>query len=283
MRNALATSLFALTVILNPAAASADAEPLRIATWNLKHLGWDEADKDVVTIARIVGAFDFVALQEIMDEESVLMLESLVEQVTGERWSSMTSHLVGRGRYQEAYTFMWRESRVEFLEGAVVYTDGRDVFEREPFSARFATDNGEMTFVAANVHLIYGKTKEGRQAEAAALAGYWDWLQREVYPDEPNIMLMGDFNLEPDDPAFGPLARFAQPLVAEATVRTGGTTLGMKDGRYANLYDHIWLDHDATMEIDAVNVLDFPAMLKISHEHAREHVSDHAPVYMLTR
>lgn len=65
-------------------------------------------------------AFDLVALQEIMDLESVEQLERELEAITGDPWESMASHLIGRSTYQEAYAFLWNETTMEHLHGAVV-------------------------------------------------------------------------------------------------------------------------------------------------------------------
>ncbi len=64
-------------------------------------------------------------------------------------------------------------------------------------------------------------------------------------------------------------------------------TLSSIDGRYANLYDNIWVSRDSTLPITGVGILRFPEILTEAtgrtwtHEKARRHVSDHAPVHVL--
>ncbi|WP_253939568.1 hypothetical protein [Halomonas sp. THAF5a] len=71
---------------------------ITIASWNLKHLGWNN-DKSLEDVATIAQGADLWALQEVMDEAAVAQLEREIEQQTGEPWSSMTSHEVGRSSY----------------------------------------------------------------------------------------------------------------------------------------------------------------------------------------
>src|SRR3546814_8734241 len=104
-----------------------------------------------------------------MSEEGIERMRVAAEHRTGESWSVMTSHLIGNGSYQEAYSLLWRESSVEFVDGAVVYLDDRDVFAREPFAARFQTTDGGFRFVLASIHAIYGDNVDRRQGEARAL------------------------------------------------------------------------------------------------------------------
>lgn len=123
-----------------------------VASWNVKHLGWDNG-KDIQAVAEVAGAFDLIALQELMSLDGLEKLEWELEQRTGAEWQTMASEAIGRGSYREHYAFAWRTYEVEWVDGAVVYIDDRDVFAREPFSMRFLTaDNYE--FVLASAHLI---------------------------------------------------------------------------------------------------------------------------------
>lgn len=247
---------------------------VRTASWNIRNLGWDNG-KNYGQLAEVAQYFDLLAIQEVMNESGIETLELAVEEQTGESWDRICSHLVGRGSYKEMYCFLWRDSEVRYVDGAVVYLDDRDVFAREPFSARFEDRETGVIFAAATLHAIYGDSVQERQMEALALEDYWVWLH-EVYEATP-VMLLGDFNLAPTNPAWQPLMKYAQPLIQE-----GATTLSTYDGRYANLYDNIWVARDTTLPIKAYGILGFPqAVLEITHEVARATVSDHAPVYVV--
>lgn len=266
LRQAFATILtFAVTAPLPSAAET------HIASWNIRNLGWDNG-KDYAALADIGARFDFISVQEVMSQDGIDQMQAALEAHSGEIWEQLCSHLIGRGSYREMYCFIWRDGSVTWIDGAVVYTDDRDLFAREPFSARFETHDG-IRFVATSVHSIYGDSVAVRQAEATALRSYHDWLT-EAFPDTP-VLLMGDFNLAPTNPAWGPLGAIAHPLIQD-----GATTISTIEGRYANLYDNIWVPADTDLQISGAGRLPFPQVLGVSHEHARDAISDHIPVYL---
>ncbi|MFW2132538.1 endonuclease/exonuclease/phosphatase family protein [Ectothiorhodospira haloalkaliphila] len=254
---------------------------VRIASWNIQHLGWQN-DKSYQAVARVASQYDFLAIQELMNAEGIERLEAMLEEKTEESWSSIYSHRLGTSTYLEKYAFLWRDSAVQYVEGAVVYLDDADVFAREPFSAVFRSTNTGQEWVAATVHVVYGRRISDRTPEIHALRGYWDWLG-EIYPEHQEYrMLLGDFNLRPGHPAWAELREVAKPLVTR-----GATTLSTHDRQYANLYDNIWVPKKHGLSISKAGIDRFPQSLSQttphywSHEKARAHVSDHAPVYAL--
>lgn len=246
---------------------------IKLATWNTLRLG-QEPNKDFEAMATVMAMADLVALQEVMDGAAVDRLEALIEARTGEAWSSMLSHPLGRGRYKEQYGFLWRESAVAYSEGAAVYLDRGDHFEREPFSAGFVDKESSQPFVVANAHVLYGKSQLDRIPEIQALASYWEWLQ-EIYQSTWPIFLVGDFNLPPTHAAWQPLRQTAKPLIT-----TGGTTLSSRTGYFSNLYDNVYVGSGTSKTVSKAYVLDFPRMLKMNHSQARATVSDHAPIFV---
>jgi len=245
----------------------------RVASWNIRNLGWENG-KDYAALANVGGLFDFIAVQEVMNESGINQLEAALEARTGADWDRLCSHAIGAGSYKEMYCFTWRTDKIFWVEGATVYLDDRDVFAREPFSAVFETDD-QIRFLAASIHAIYGEDVAGREAEANALRGYHDWLH-DSFPGLP-VLLMGDFNLPPTNPAWAPLGEVAHPLI-----QNGATTISSIDGRFANLYDNIWVDVEVDLPVSSYGKVEFPhQLLGISHEAARESVSDHIPVYVI--
>lgn len=242
----------------------------RLASWNIKRLRAD--NKDYQALASVISHFDFVGIQEVMEEEGLMRLVDELQERTGSEWGVMASHAIGRGSYKELYAFVWRKSHVSFVDSAVVYLDSRDVFAREPLSARFRTEDGE-TFIASNVHVLYGDGKSDRRPEIDALASYWTWLG-ETFPDE-QYFLMGDFNMYPDDRSFERLEQFATPLVTE-----GATTLSTNDGEYANLYDNIWVPDGLDADVQS-GIFALSSYFEADNETIRDTISDHAPVFMV--
>jgi endonuclease/exonuclease/phosphatase family metal-dependent hydrolase len=249
------------------------AGEVRIASWNIQHLGWGE-NKHYEALARIGSKFDLIAVQEVMTAEGLYGLHASLERETSERWGKIYSHRIGRGSYREKYAYIYRKSRIKYLDGALVFLDLQDNFAREPFAARFETADGAHRFIVATIHILYGQSKRDRLPEIQALADMWRWLE-ESFPDDDNLLLMGDFNLRPGYPAFEPLREVAKPMITR-----GATTLSTIDRRFANLYDHIWVGHRSNLTITDSGIVEFPAILGWTHEQARRHASDHAPVYI---
>lgn len=269
MLRTLKATLFALPLLF-PLGATAEA--LVVGSWNVKRLGSDP-QQSYQALAAVASKMDLIALQEVMSSEGLDRLEHALEKTTNTPWERLESHLIGSRQYREAYAFFYRPEKVSYEDGAVVFLDRQNHFFREPYSARFRTAGGT-SFVVANIHVIYGNNTEDRAREVAALAEYWDWLA-EVYPREER-MLVGDFNLPPSHPAWSKLKQSAVPLITR-----GATTLGQADHSYASLYDNIWVSRGTQLGINRSGVVRYPQMLKISHQVARERVSDHAPVFAL--
>jgi endonuclease/exonuclease/phosphatase family metal-dependent hydrolase len=246
---------------------------INIGTWNLEHLSV-RPTKDMAGIAKVARRVDFLAVQELMNEEGLKALESALERATGEQWSSMASHATGRSSYKEMYGFIWRDKAVAYEDGAVTYLDRGDHFEREPYSARFRNLRDKTSFVAATVHIKYGKSTADRTEEIVLLGDYWAWL-KETYDGNTNVMLMGDFNTPPSSTAWANLGVSAKPLVTE-----GASTLSTTDGKYANLYDNIFVARTGTITVNKVEVFHYPDLLGISHVDGRKRVSDHAPIFL---
>lgn len=251
------------------------AAEITVASWNVKRLG-SGSQQSFEALGKVASAFDVIALQEVMTVQGLNKLEAALERMSGEKWGRLESSMIGSKAYKEAYAFLYRESTVEYDEGAVVYLDRSDQFFREPFSAKFKARADHSTFALGTVHIIYGKGVSNRVPEIKALADYWLWMN-EVYSGTECI-LVGDFNLPPNHPAWYPLKKHARPLIT-----SGATTLSAKDGKFASLYDNIWIARDSTLFIKDVGIVNYPKMIGWDHQKSRKSASDHAPVYMTIR
>lgn len=245
----------------------------RIGTWNLEHLS-DRPNKDFKAIAKVAKNVDFMAVQELMSEAALDKLAKELTRQSGEHWSHMASDAVGRSSYKEMYGFVWRDSKVAYEDGAVSYIDRKNTFAREPYSARFKSLTDNAYFVAATVHIVYGKKPADRVEEIDALSSYWAWL-KEIYPGNNHILLMGDFNMQPTATAWKSLNAAARPLVVK-----GASTLSSKEGEFANLYDNIFVGKSSSMKINSVGVYEYPKHLGLTHQQGRANVSDHAPIFL---
>ena len=79
-----------------------------------------------------------------------------------------------------------------------MFSDKEDLFIREPYIARFKA--GNFDFYVISIHTIYGDSINERRAEALLLDDVYLTVQN--INDENDIILLGDFNLSPDDKGF---------------------------------------------------------------------------------
>lgn len=250
------------------------AQALTIASWNVKHLGWADEKRDWSSTAKVVAAFDFVALQEVHTEDSVKRLIKTVEKQTGEDWSYSISHrAMGSKRYKEFYAMVWRNSEVKHDLGDTVYLDPDNDFMREPYLAKYSSVDGKHAWTAASIHVIYGDNKAVRVKEASFLDEFAQWAKSAVSHDRP-LLIMGDFNLPPTSEGFDGLRQFMV-----SSINKGKTTLRKKDKDYLNLYDNIWFE--GGLKAKSAGIYKFPQKLGMTHVIARKTVSDHAPVFIV--
>lgn len=259
-------------VVLSLVTGVASASDARILTWNMMRLGSGD-QKSYGALAAIAANADILAVQEVMSQDGLDNLKSALEARTKESWSVLASDPAGSKAYKESYAFVTRDSAVEYVEGAASYLDRKRIFMRPPFSAVFKSKNGSSSdvFALSTVHIVYGKSAADRTPEIAELGEYWTWLEQ-VYPGA-KVMLMGDFNMPPTDQAFAGLKQHAVPLIT-----SGASTLSVANGRFANLYDNVWVSRTNPPKISGAGIVDYPKMIGWDHEKSRQHVSDHAPV-----
>ena len=254
-----------------PSIAVAD---MTIGSWNLLHLGRNNG-KRLDAVADVAKGADLWALQEVMKDQAVTNLEHELERQTGEGWSAMTSGQVGRSSYTERYAFIWRDSAVEYTQGALSYLNSADNFAREPYLAEFRDKATGEKVAIATVHITCGDGRSDRTPEIRDLAGIWTWM-REVYPDSDRL-ITGNFNMPPIDASWQPL----RDAGAQPAITSGATTLSETDGVYSSLYDNFWFDPDA-LNVSATGIVRFPQALGIDHITVRDIVSDHAPIFLST-
>lgn len=173
---------------------------------------------------------------------------------------------------KEAYAFIWRDSSVSSVGGNTLYKDPGDKFAREPYSAIFRDRESGQEFVLSTVHILFGDSRADRTPEINALNEYWGWLNRNY---KQPVLLAGDFNTPPGDPAWRSLRSDAVPLITR-----GATTLSPIDGQFVSLYDNIWTE-PVRLNITAAGIMDFPRWLGVTHQQARDSISDHAPVFVV--
>lgn len=196
---------------------------LIIGTWNIRAFGdifrgWEENPTNpkrnlraMVYIAEIIRCFDVIAIQEVKRDTSGLMI--LLEELLGSNWGLVISDVsAGSKGNTERLTFIYDKRRVQpsGLAGEIVLpatADGNPAqqFDRTPYIVGFNTAQERFSLLTA--HIRYGQSPADRMGEIVALAQYiaTEIRQRAVVsPDEGNLIVLGDFNIDErgDNPLF---------------------------------------------------------------------------------
>ena len=255
---------------------TSDDEPsaLKLAAWNIRIFSDNSRnDAELQKIARTLIDYDFIAISELRDEVVLKRTQRILLQM-GKMYDYQFSPAVGRG-VKERYAFLYREDLVSVVKRGELYpdaADGKNDFARDPYWATFRA--GEFDFSVIVVHVIWGDRVAGRQAEVRALADVYRYVQ-EANGDEEDVLLVGDFNREPDDLiAYGNLMAL--------TSMTYLFRLPQKSHiRDSSLYDNIFFQTDFVKEylgrsgIDRFDETDFGN----DDKAANLAVSDHRPVW----
>ena len=90
----------------------------------------------------------------------------------------------------EQYAYLFNAEQIEVVDPGGIFPDGEhDLFQREPFVARFRARHGGETFALITVHTA----PDAAVAEISALDAVFTWAQQR-WPDETEVFALGDFN-----------------------------------------------------------------------------------------
>ncbi len=246
---------------------------IAIGSFNIQVFGESKINKPevVAILADIVRQFDVIAIQEIraQNQELIPYFVQVINQ-TGARYSYVIGARQGRTVSKEQYAYIYDTTRIELTDPGYLVPDPDDRMHREPMVSSFRTriNNGyqPFSFILVNTHTDPDEVPD----ELTALNQFYD-LIRKNHPWEDDIILVGDFNADPNK--FGDLGEregiaFAVPPTLATNTR--GTR---------NL-DNIVFDRRLTTEYVGGGVLDIISRYNLTMEHALL-VSDHMPVWGL--
>jgi endonuclease/exonuclease/phosphatase family metal-dependent hydrolase len=242
---------------------------IRLASWNIRiYSTGSRDDSELELIADRLQQFDMIAIQEVRDEEVVQRtLDILMSR--GHSYEAMVSPPVGRG-VKERYAFMWRPEKVVPLDSGMVYPDPDDVFIREPFCVSFVA--GSFDFTLISIHVIFGDGIGERRAEGLLLDDVYRGIQ-DADPQEQDVILLGDFNLPPEDSGMAEVDALLDPVFS-------GVRTTISD---AGLYDNFWWDSVSEWTGDSgIDHFD-EAVFGDDDDAASLAVSDHRPIWATFR
>ncbi len=217
-----------LILILMTICASAYAEDLVLASWNIRILSnKSRSDSELTSIASIINRYDIIAIQEVRD---TIVLDRLRERLPA-NWDYIASKPVGRG-VKELYAFFYRTDRVTPITAVMTLEDPDDHFIREPAIASFSTSSFDFTLVT--IHVIYGHSVAERREEVSLLDDVLTLVDGENGAEE-DVILLGDFNMDADDESWQIQGYI--PVISPTQMTTVTDT---------SSYDNIWLSEAHT-------------------------------------
>lgn len=249
------------------------AKTLKLAVWNIRIFSNDKRDDvELGYICKNLINYDFTALIEVRDEEILRRTENLLSTM-GRNYNYLVSDEVGRG-VKERYAFLYDQDKVFVLKQGRIYPDKNDDFIREPYFATFRSGNFDFTVIV--VHIIWGDKVSERRAEIQKLAEVYERIKN-IDTTEKDIILVGDFNREPDDDkAFSALRNI--PSMKNLF------DLPQKSVIFdTNLYDNIWFQMDHVKEWTGIKGIDKFDEFQFANDDKKASlaVSDHRPVWAI--
>jgi endonuclease/exonuclease/phosphatase family metal-dependent hydrolase len=245
---------------------------VRVVSWNLYNWGRTKDDQEIAIAAETLRDADLVAVQEVVTSppgaQAIGKLDQALDR-TGFAWDYRISpRTTGDG--PERYAFLWKPSRVRLLGRAWLESSLAAPIDREPYLARFEHRQTGRRFLVASLHAV------PRSKDPAREVALLDRLHRRYEPD--HLVLLGDFNLDEDDPAFDALRRLGYRAVLDdqptslRRIRDPGP-----QGHLANEYDNAFVE-TGPLRAARSGVLDFTTRFS-SLDEARS-LSDHLPVFV---
>ena len=254
---------------------------LKLAAWNIRILSDNSRDDaELQKIAQTLIGYDFIAITELRDEKVLKRLQKILSE-SGAEYGYLMSEPVGRegSSHKERYAFLYYKGLVSVVTDGKLYPDamdGEDDFVRDPYWATFRA--GKFDFSVIAVHVVWGDSVAKRRSEVMELAEVYSYVQK-ANGAEDDILLVGDFNREPDDLlAYTPL--LSLPSMTHLFQSPQKSHIGD-----SSLYDNIFFQKVHVTEwvgksgIDKFDETDFGN----NDSAANLAVSDHRPVWAVFR
>ena len=244
---------------------------IRIATFNIQNFGKKKLQNGpvVARLVQIIGQYDLVAVQEVSDIDGKVPVEFLGRiNTTGRHYQLALSERTGKQpddkTAQEQYAFYYDDSRIEKVDDRLFDDSEHDLFQREPYVARFRAKGGRFTFVLIMIHT----QPAAALAEITALHQVVRWAKQR-YPDEDDFIVLGDFNAG---------KRYVKPgQLSGLELRGAGYTWIVPDDADTNLANSREAHDRIVVTLGARE--DFTGKWKVDNCFTDRGISDHWPVW----
>ena len=306
---------FALLDIAVRADEQEVVKTLKIAAWNIREFGHrndriNRETEDLKNIANILSQYDLIVITEFMSKQVNLSEDKKVQGVKKgsdfykifneylpEGYTYEITEIAGRGHGgNEHYAFLFRKNLVELVRKEGFYPDPpvenspKGIFTRDPYAATFSTGGFDFTIIV--VHIQWGEPAD-REREHKVLGDVFDHFQRENTEDENDVILVGDFNLNPTDPTMflnldsndGNPDDHLRKKVDPAIVPLFHGSEIKSHIRDTSLYDNIFFqimhlkEYTGESGVDCFDKVLYPNDSREKRISKAESISDHRPVW----
>ena len=237
-----------LTILVMLLCSVSSADTIKIASWNIQDFSpkafspEGKNPRDLERVIDILKDYQVIAIQEVETPKIIdLTLARLKDK--GYTYDAKVSE---KKEGREYYAFLFDTSQIKWSRQAKIY-DGKDAkkFLRRPYYATFTVKKGGFDFTLINFHAYY-TNRDRRLIEVKTLATVYEIIQDED-KNEQDIILLGDFNLDPTkktgnyahEGAYGPLRKITKMVFHPPFI-------SLVSGR--GLVDNIFFEKDFTQE-----------------------------------
>ncbi|VDI08362.1 Hypothetical predicted protein [Mytilus galloprovincialis] len=230
---------------------------VRIASWNVERFDEEKADnpgvKEVVCMTILENGFSLIAFQELAD---IKALEKICEELNnpslsctkdwpGHRgeWQYVVSDATGRMyRSMEYNGYLYDTARGITLNHSALLEKPKTSpkpFTRSPFIGTFKIKKFDC--IIGSVHLkatgLDNEDLERLQKEIDKVPEVIDAIEQQ-YPGEEDIIILGDFNLDPKEEDFDIMREKGYSNCVPIGVFTNVSNSNPEGSK---IYDHIWI------------------------------------------
>lgn len=270
---------------------------IRLAAWNIRFLGGsniskiERNEKDLEKIAQILARYDFIAVTELMKDTAHLKKILEILSKAGDEYCSLVTKPIKKGSYVERYAFLYRKGLIKLIDKGDFYPhtdidgDGKNDFSRNPYWATFRAGNFDFSVIVS--HILWDKGK-GPPPEHEKLGAVFQHVQDQNGEDEEDVILVGDFNLNPDSPDMflnldtndgnlnDDLRKRIEPAITPVFYGCDIKSY-IKD---TSLYDNIFFQRMYVKEYTGKSgIFYFDEVMFGGDDDKAERVSDHRPVW----
>jgi deoxyribonuclease-1-like protein len=252
--------------------SQAGSEGFSVLSWNIRDFGPSKDSVALALIARTVGAYDAVAIQEVVANpggaQTVARLADMLNR-SGQKWDYAVSDPTRSPPYKtERYAYLWKTARLQRCTRPALLSALDSIIEREPYMLCLKYQNKPLLLF--NYH---ARTRNNYpEVEIERL------LQSLIAQSGNPLLLAGDFNTPESHPVFFSLreAGYA-PALRDTPTTLRRRAPGPGQSAYLHPFDNVFVP-EQFFRIVASGRIDIVALAGGVEPALR--VSDHAPVWV---